>query len=239
MKLRKFKEYFAALLLLGYCGSGWAVVYPTPDPLPMGATVGADDGSELFALGDSIWTFELLDAGEGLPILEFEFGYYFGSDAADGTVDTFYSIFGKNEATNQKTVNIGSTDPIGFYLQSDAVIVNSQVVAPATNLFTQAILNDPLPDANGVDETDWAAAYPVLTAPDPVPVGSYLLAFYYPVPQQLGGDGTVIPIYASVAGPSPIPLPGAIFLWLTGLAGLALFRRSLASGSPVTAIAAR
>ena len=231
MELQAFKQYLVALLLLGFCGSGWAVVYPIDSSfLPPGATVAADDESELFTLGDSVWNFEVLDRSEGLDFA-FEFGYYFPSDPS-----TLISIFGKTTPDiNQMTVNIGSTDPIGFYLQFDAY---DPFNIPATTLFTQAGLNTAPP---GQTETDWAGAYPVLTAPAPITTDFYLLAFFYPVPPPLS-DNRVIPVYLSVAGPSPIspiPLPGAIFLWMTGLAGVALFRRRLAAGSPVTATAVR
>ena len=88
MKLQGFKKYLFAPLLLGFCGSGWAAPYPIPGTLPGGITVGADiDGNGLFIPGLSLLTFELFDLGEVVSIVpEFEFGYYFASDAVDGSL---------------------------------------------------------------------------------------------------------------------------------------------------------
>jgi len=106
--------------------------------------------------------------------------------------------------------------PIGFYALGP--IVGTVAIQPTLN----------------EGGSDLAAAFPITQDPnDLAPDDSYLIAFVYEFPKF----GKRL-FYAAFAGSlSPIPVPGAIFLWLTGLAGLALFRRRLASGSPVTATA--
>ena len=243
MKLQGFKKYLVVLLLLGFSGSSWAVIYTLPATLtpPSWVDEVGDDinGTGLFTPGASILTFELFDLGEETPLIPgIEFGYYSASDAADGSLEAsdLNTIFAHdNSANGPVTVNFGTVAPIGFYVR-----------ALSTTVATQERLNALGTARDSDGGTDFAGVFPVTGVfPPPLPDGTplidaYLIGFVYPRPFPLVGESL---IYASAfARPpnlSPIPVPGAIFLWLTGLAGLALFRRSLASNRPVTATAAR
>lgn len=244
MKLQGFKKYLVVLLLLGFSGSSWAVIYELPATLtpPSWVTgVGADiPGTGLFTPGASILTFELFDLGEETPFISgIEFGYYSASDAADRSLEAsdLKTIFPANDTANgPKTVTIDPVAQIGFYVKALGITVA-----------TEERLNE-LGTARDRDlGTDFAGVFPVSGVfPPPIPPGTplidaYLIGFVYPLPVRLGGGESLIYASAFARPPnlSPIPVPGAIFLWLTGLAGLALFRRSLASNRPVTATAAR
>ena len=92
MKLQGFKKYLVVLLLLGFSGSSWAVIYTLPATLtpPSWVDEVGDDinGTGLFTPGASILTFELFDLGEETPLIPgIEFGYYSASDAADGSLE--------------------------------------------------------------------------------------------------------------------------------------------------------
>lgn len=251
MKAKGLNKLLLAALLLGFCGSSWAVVFPTPDPLPPnlppGTTLGADiDGNGLFTPVDPLMSLEIFDLAEApaIPGTGIQFGFYYASDPS-ALIPIFRAVDITNNRPQIATVNFAAgtviddntntlessftpkNEQIGFYILNPAI----PSIPP---LFTQAILND--------SSNDWAAAYPVIGTP-----GAYLIGFADPTTID-PTTGTNRPAYAALIGPppppSPIPIPGAIFLWLTGLAGVALFRRCLARGqsgdcNPGTALAAR
>jgi len=249
MNLQRFIKYLPAFLLLGFCGSGQATPYPIPSPLPPGLppgiSLGADiDGNGLFSLGSPALALEVYDLLDPVGTPDFEFGFYYGGNSSVLTPifqvnDS--AIFGPQSARVSFTGPIGQvfdidqnviqgtfdnilgTAPIGFYLR-----LFSAGSLNGTTIFTQAILND--------FGQDLAAAYPVIGAPSTLQ-NPYLIGFRDPTTTDL------VPIYASVVASSPspsaVPVPGAILLWLTGLAGLATFRRFLTSSSPALAGAAR
>lgn len=238
MKLQRFKRYLLVLLLLGFCGSGWATLYPLPDPLPPlppGVTVGADiDGTGLFDPFNSVLNIEIFDFAEQITSGRFgtQFGFYYGSDPS-----TLIPIFDSGDNTFESaSVNFGSgiiTDPNDIFdvltFTPQAGSIGFYTTAPFVGTrFTQASEN------GGVD---FSAAYPVFgTLPNGTPlIDAYLIGFTIT-------PGVISPLYASVTGPltpSPIPLPGTFFLLLTGLAGVAQFRRRFAVDKPVAATAAR
>ena len=235
MKLQGFKKYLLVLLLLGFSGSGWAALYPNPFPGILGDDI---DGTGLFIPGDFTLSLEVYDPLEltTAGIFGFEFGFYYGSDplvltpifdvldsslllgpqtaAVDFTSGPDGQVFDLDTPSLSPVLfdNSLGTAPIGFYLSIPTL---------AGPIFTQALRNP--------SDADLSAAYPYLPIPS-----AYLIGFADP------SSGVIIPLYASLVGPlNPVPVPGAIFLWLTGLAGLAMFRRRLAAGGPATAAAAR
>lgn len=219
MKLNGLKIFSIGFLLLGFSSASWAIPYANPNPGVFGDDF---DGSGLFTHSDitvSVEAFDLVSTTSG-GITGAQFGFYYGADP--GTLIPIFD-FDDNPPPAPQTAAISFSAgavvdidagnvvqstfdnslglaPIGFYLQIPAQIP----------LFTQAVLNP-----GGVDV---AGVFPVLGLAQ-----TSAIYFYANV------GGTPVPIGIEIVTPvSPVPLPGAAGLWLLGLAGLALFRRTCA-----------
>ena len=93
------------------------------------------------------------------------------------------------------------TNPIGFYLEYPSV------PEPNGPIFTQQALNP-----GGLD---LAAVYPIIGEP-----GAFGIGFVLPLDNE--SPPSLLPLAGYAVGPvSPVPIPGALGLWLLGLGGLA------------------
>jgi hypothetical protein len=207
----------AGMLLAGFSNAGRAAPLGNPNPALYGNDI---DDSGLFNFGQPTLSVEIFDRGDALALgTGFEFGFYFAGDPGTQIV-----IFDESDVTsgspsqaagiNFALGRVGDLDegvvqdtftfvgePIGFYIKSE------QILGANVPIFTQALLNP--------GQVDYAGTYPVL-GQSPF---TYLIAF---ISQQN------LLLSASIVGPiAPVPLPGALGLWMLGLAGLALFRRRL------------
>jgi len=107
MKLQGFKKYLFVLLLLGFCGSGWATTYPIhpglPALLPPGITLDEDiDGTGLFDPGNSLLNVEVFDfraRDVGNPFVGTRFGFYYASDPLN-----LITIFDPNDSETERTI---------------------------------------------------------------------------------------------------------------------------------------
>jgi hypothetical protein len=206
----------AGLLLSAFSSAGSAAVFTNPFPAFLKDDI---DGSGLFRHGNQALSIEYFDFSDTppLPAPGSEFGFYYGSDAS-----TLIPIFSVDDTTPVPITNrqqalidfnlgvVFDIDSGGFDLftpMGDAYIgfylTVSTIPAPIT-LFSQAILN-----AGG---QDFAGTFPFIADPNTIAI-----AF---------GTQTVgyLSLHA-IAPLAPVPIPGALGLWLLGITGLALVRR--------------
>ena len=192
-----------------------AALIPNPFPASL-----ADDiqGSGYFTHADQIYIQEQFDVGPtiGAFIQGSEFGFFFaGSDITDPI--NLVQIFDSSDIGRQKrlarvdfaTGNVydldegdviqntftGSGD-IGFYFKLDPT------------LGVPTLYSDPFLNIDG----DVVGAYPTL---DP-PANEFLIAFQYPD----GSGGYDSLLFEGVSGIEPVPLPGTLLLFCSGLAGV-------------------
>lgn len=175
-----------------------------PDP----AIYGSDDGTEWFVPSQDVLTLEMSDVSETLGYYSV-FGFFFESDpgnpiviydAADNTTvggSQFASIdFAAGTVTDvdasQLKGNFFGSGKIGFfYGLLDPADLSLLALASTVN-------------SGGLDQ---AGTFPVLGSPN-----TYLLGFETPAGELLSFD-----VVQNVA---PVPLPSALFLFGSGLAGL-------------------
>lgn len=230
MKPHRFKKYLLVLSLLGFSGSGWAAMFPNPSPGTLGNDI---DGNGLFYPGDQVLSLELFDLEDLLTAIDpityaftgFDFGFYYAGDVSNR--NAVFDILDFSVASPQAAlIDFGSgtildldnpllstgfttqgTDtPIGFYLQLTLL-----GLPLGDAIYTQAEENP--------GDIDLAGVYPVIGTPDAFGIG-------FAIPLDGNNPPTLLPLGAYIVGPvSPVPIPGALGLWLLGLGGLALFRR--------------
>ena len=211
----------ASMAMAGYSTASQATVFNSPNPAVFGNDI---DGTGLFNFGQPTFAVELYDLGDLVVGSGFEFGFYFDGnwgnrtvifDAADITTGAPTHSAEINFATGtvndldagvvQDTFTFQPGAGIGFYLYSP------QLLGITDPIFTQAILNP--------GGTDLAGTFPLLGQQF-----RYLIGFFNGNNELLSAD-----LLAPVAPLAPVPVPGALGLWLLGMAGLGLFRRRLKS----------
>ena len=197
-----------------------ADLIPNPDP-----TFWADDiqGSGYFSHADQVFFQELFDVGPTLGefVQGSEFGFFFaGSDITNPI--NLIPIFDASDVGNQNrlarvdftTGNVYDLDEgnaiqntftgsgnIGFYFSLD----------PITGV--PSLFSDPSLNIDG----DVFGTYPTL---DP-PANEFLIAFQFP-----DGSEDYLPLlFEGASGVAPVPLPGTLLLFCSGLAGVAWYSR--------------
>jgi len=217
-------KFFAVLLssflmLMALPLKSRADLIPNPDPSTL-----ADDiqGSGYFAPADEVYFQESLDIGPllfGLPGSEFGF-FFAGTDITDPL--NLIPIFDASDAGSQNrlarvdftTGSVIDLDEgnvvqntftgmgnIGFYFSLDPI-------SGVPTLFSDPFLNSGL---------DVVGTYATLEPP----VNEFLIAFQYPD----GSGGYDSLLFESVSGIAPVPLPGTLLLFCSGLAGVAWYSR--------------
>ncbi len=207
------------LILMALPIKSRADLIPNPDPSTL-----ADDiqGSGYFAPADEVYFQESLDIGPllfGLPGSEFGF-FFAGTDITDP--NNLIPIFDASDIGSQNrmamvdftTGNVIDLDEgnvlqntftgmgnIGFYFS----------LAPISG--AQTLYSDPSLNIDG----DVVGTYPTL---DP-PSNEFLIAFQYPD----GSGGYDSLLFEAVTGIAPVPLPGTLLLFCSGLAGVAWYSR--------------
>ena len=193
-----------------------ADLIPNPDPATW-----ADDiqGSGYFAHADQVFFEEILDVGPALNLQGSEFGFFFaGTDITDPI--NLIPIFDASDIGNQNRLaqvdfvagnvydldegnviqnTFTGTGNIGFYFSLD----------PLSGVPT--LFSDPFLNSDG----DVVGTYPTL---DP-PANEFLIAFQYP--DGTGGYDSLL--FEGVTGIEPVPLPGTLLLFCSGLAGVAWY----------------
>ena len=191
---------------------------PNPDPDNL-----ADDiqGSGYFAHADQVYFQEFFDIGPALGLQGSEFGFFFaGTDITDplNLIPIFDSSdIGSQNRLAQVDFAVGNvhdldegnviqntftgTGNIGFYFSLDPL-------SGVPTLFSDPLLNSDL---------DVVGTYPSL---DP-PTNEFLIAFQYP--DGTGGYDSLL--FEGVSGIEPVPLPGTLLLFCSGLAGVAWYSR--------------
>jgi len=226
MLLKRFRKTVAAVILLLFSSASWGLIIPNPNPALLGDDI---NGNGLFIPGELTFNIEIFDTLEYFGLLGSEFGFYYGSnpdllypifevtDQSPGQWATVNfnsggvlgSIFDGDEGTIQSLFPTQGTDPVGFYLELNSVL--GKATYGDDIIYTQANLN-PLGE-------DMAAEFPSLG-----PFDAFLIAFADINITNGRQDGLG---YYLVAPLSEVPVPGALGLWLLGLAGIELFRRKL------------
>jgi hypothetical protein len=193
-----------------------ADLIPNPDPASL-----ADDiqGSGYFAHADQVFFQEFFDIGPDFGFQGSEFGFFFaGTDITDpiNLIPVFNSsdIGSQNRlaqvdfaAGNVYDLDEGNviqntftgTGNIGFYFSLD----------PFSGV--PSLFSDPFLNIDG----DVVGTYPTL---DP-PANEFLIAFQYP--DGTGGYDSLL--FEGVSGIEPVPLPGTLLLFCSGLAGVAWY----------------
>ena len=193
-----------------------ADLIPNPDPAKW-----ADDiqGSGYFVHADQVFFEQFLDVGLDLGLQASEFGFFFaGTDITDPI--NLIPIFDASDIGNQNRLaqvdfvagnvydldegnviqnSFTGTGTIGFYFSLDPL-------SGVPTLFSDPFLNS---------DVDAVGTYPTL---DP-PANEFLIAFQYP--DGTGGYDSLL--FEGVTGIEPVPLPGTLLLFCSGLAGLAWY----------------
>jgi hypothetical protein len=221
--LAKSMKLFAVLLsgllmLMVFPIKSRADLIPNPDPANL-----ADDvqGSGYFAHVDQVYFQEFFDIGPALGLQGSEFGFFFaGTDITDpiNLIPIFDSsdigsqnrlarvdfaagnVYDLNEDNIIQNTFTGSGN-IGFYFSLDPF-------SGVPTLFSDPFLNS---------DVDVFGTYPSL---DP-PANEFLIAFQYP--DGTGGYDSLL--FEGVSGIEPVPLPGTLLLFCSGLAGVAWYSR--------------
>ncbi len=191
---------------------------PNPDPANLSDDI---QGSGYFAHADQVYFQEFLDIGPALGLQGSEFGFFFaGTDITDplNLIPIFDSSdIGSQNRLAQVDFAVGNvhdldegnviqntftgTGNIGFYFSLDPL-------SGVPTLFSDPLLNSDL---------DVVGTYPSL---DP-PTNEFLIAFQYP--DGTGGYDSLL--FEGVSGIEPVPLPGTLLLFCSGLAGVAWYSR--------------
>jgi hypothetical protein len=195
-----------------------ADLIPNPDPASL-----ADDiqGSGYFAYDDQVYFKEWFDVGPILGLQGSEFGFFFaGTDITDPV--NLIPIFDASDigmqnrlalvdfaAGNVYDLDQGNvlqntftgTGNIGFYFSLDPL-------SGVPTLFSDPVLNS---------DVDVVGTYPALGQPP----NQFLIAFQYP--DGTGGYDSLL--FEGVSGIAPVPLPGTLLLFCSGLVGFTWFSR--------------
>jgi hypothetical protein len=218
------KKKFYLLLAIGiFLALVWpmhlrAAILPNPNP-----DVYGDDLQDLgyFVHQDQVFFSEVFDVGPFLGAQGSEFGFFFsGTDINDPTnlIPIFDSsdigvlsrlalvdfstgiVFDLDENSVQNTFS-GSGD-IGFYISLDP------------SLGVPTFFTDPALNIYGLD---LGGTFPSLETDD----NQFLLTFQFP--NDSGGYDPIV--FESIDGVDPVPLPGTLLLFGSGLAGMFWYSR--------------
>ena len=197
-----------------------AALIPNPDPASL-----ADDiqGSGYFTHSDQVYVQEFLDVGPMLGLQSSEFGFFFERTDINDPINLI-PIFDASDIGSQNraalvdfaTGNVYDLDQggvlqntftgtgnIGFYFSLD----------PSSGVPT--LFSDPVLNSN----VDVVGTYPLLNQPS----NDFLIAFQYP--DGTGGYDSLL--FEGVSGISPVPLPGTLLLFCSGLVGFAWYSRKM------------